>query len=199
MNGCLMIGKWNVSISAVAFLLFLWALNRNDYFFLMLFAALLHEIGHVIAIWMFGLHIREVRITPCGAVIAFDQALIRYTEEMVICSVGPAANLSAAVTGILLQRYFPDDRLLFFIFVNLVYAAFNLLPVTGLDGGGFLRALLCQKSEDADIESRMRKISAVFVALLFVLLMLLLVFFEFNLSFAAVSLSLLLRLKSQNT
>ena len=102
----------------------------------MLFAAVLHEAGHLAALRLFGVHVEEISFTAFGAEIRADLKYLPYWKDMICTVAGPLVNLLAAfllsrVAGSYLHAG-----------ANLLQGAFNLLPLTGLDGARFLQLWL---------------------------------------------------------
>ena len=88
-----------------------------------LLAALVHELGHLIAIRLTGVRIRRIELRALGARIVTDPMLPRV--EALCAMAGPGAGALC----VLPWRWFPELAL-----AGLVQTAFNLLPVYPLDG-----------------------------------------------------------------
>ena len=100
-------------------------------------AALAHELGHLLAIWLTGAAIYRVRLTAAGLVIEYGGLLTR-RQEMGIVAAGPVAGLLFALGCFLADMpYFRYAGA-----IALLAAAFNLLPVPPLDGGRLARFAL---------------------------------------------------------
>ena len=100
-------------------------------------AAFVHEVGHLIVALVCGIPIKCIRLDIFGAYIETDPLMCSYFKEAVLCLAGPLANiLSAAAINI---PPLPFDTRLFTV-ASVVFAFLNLLPAKGFDGG---RALLC--------------------------------------------------------
>lgn len=93
----------------------------------MLGAAALHELGHILCLRRFGAPIRRLRIGVLGAVLETGGTM-SYGRELAAVLAGPLANLLAAV--LLGWLGYPVSA-----GANAVLGAFNLLPVSPLDGG----------------------------------------------------------------
>ena len=98
----------------------------------LLLAAFLHECGHAIALWYYGVPIRSIHLSSLGAVLGVGQ--ISYRTELVCAAAGPAVN---ALLACMLRRPYPR-----FALCNFGLLLFNLLPLYPLDGGRAVRALL---------------------------------------------------------
>ena len=100
-------------------------------------AAALHEVGHLLALWSFGVHVEEMCFTAFGIEIRADLRYLSYWKDIVCTLAGPMANLLGAfffarVMGAHLLGG-----------ANLLQGCFNLLPLTGLDGSRVLYLALC--------------------------------------------------------
>ena len=102
-------------------------------------AALLHEAGHIAVCRLCRIPIRFVRPSPLGAHIGCDCGAVSYGREICAAAAGPAANL----LGFLLCFFLPGSRWCALFGVScLALALFNLLPISSLDGGRILSAVL---------------------------------------------------------
>lgn len=127
-----------VEVSGGFLLLLAW-LNYTDTQGLIPLAILscaLHEAGHWLAIQAVGGEVTGLRLGMAGAAMELGRPL-SYTAEILCALAGPGVNLALAWLGSL----WPGGAL--FAGINLVLAAFNLLPVSGLDGGRALHCALC--------------------------------------------------------
>ncbi|MCI9405644.1 MAG: hypothetical protein HFK04_01820 [Oscillospiraceae bacterium] len=105
----------------------------------MVLAALVHEIGHLIAMAALGEQPQSIIFGGFG--IRMERRLgtrLPYQKEIWIYGAGPAANLLTALL------FFSNPRI---CRVHLLLGLFNLLPMGVLDGGQILRCILQQKME----------------------------------------------------
>lgn len=94
-------------------------------------AALIHEICHVLALWILGGRVHRIQLGMTGAVIGTDALDVK--AELVCALAGPFGSL-----GLLsLRKIFPLVAV-----CGLVQGLFNLLPVYPMDGGRALRCLI---------------------------------------------------------
>ena len=98
-------------------------------------SCVLHEVGHLCALYVLKKDIKYIRITAVGAEICVADSM-SYQGELIAALAGPCVNLLLA--GLLCRL--PGGAML--AGMNLVLACFNLLPVGRLDGGRALRCLL---------------------------------------------------------
>jgi Zn-dependent protease len=114
---------------------------------------LLHEFGHVLVARRFGCETSEITLLPIGGLARLERLPRSPKQALVIALAGPAVNVAVAavLAGVLFAtdagagswlrvgEGFSLDALLF---VNVMLAAFNLLPAFPLDGGRALQAAL---------------------------------------------------------
>lgn len=111
---------------------------------LLLFAAALHEAGHLIALKSCGVGIEEISLRAFGIEMTTgDTRYIPYRSELMIAAAGPAINLLALIVTLgAVAAVGPFWGALFFVACNAALAIINLMPVSGLDGGRILAAVL---------------------------------------------------------
>ncbi|MBO5701528.1 MAG: site-2 protease family protein [Clostridia bacterium] len=103
-------------------------------------AAVLHELGHMLAAAILGIPMRSLDVGMFGASLKVRGSLISYPKEFLLCAAGPAMNfLSAIVVIILSERrgYFTEISE-WFASVSLMLGVLNLIPAEGFDGGRML-------------------------------------------------------------
>lgn len=99
--------------------------------FPMLIAALIHELGHYLAVRCFGKRIHCITVGVSGALL--ETRDLAPWQEFVCILAGPIAGL----TPLMVRRIFPAVAL-----CGLLQSLFNLLPIYPLDGGRMLNCLL---------------------------------------------------------
>lgn len=137
------------AVSGVAFILAIFAI------------VVLHELGHALAARRYGIPTRDITLLPIGGVARLERMPRDPRQELVIALAGPAVNVALAfVLWILLRNVIadplPEEGLigsagfgpLFLVrmfWVNVVLAAFNMIPAFPMDGGRVLRAILAMR------------------------------------------------------
>ncbi|MDO4175194.1 MAG: hypothetical protein Q4D42_10570 [Eubacteriales bacterium] len=101
---------------------------------LFLCAAMIHELGHALAIYLCGGRLDGIQLCITGAVLKQGKCL-GYGAECLIALAGPAAGLGAA--WICTAVGFP-----MLAGANLLLSLFNSLPLLPLDGGCAIQSLL---------------------------------------------------------
>ncbi|MGN7763220.1 M50 family metallopeptidase [Paenibacillus sp. 22594] len=105
----------------------------------------IHELGHVCAALLCGVHVKSVQLLPFGGVAVMeDHGRLNATREIGIAIAGPLQNLLLILMAYGLQQagYGSSGFLAYFIQANAIIGLFNLLPVLPLDGGKIFQATL---------------------------------------------------------
>ena len=111
-----------------AILLLLLPLN---WLFSAIFAALVHELCHILAVCLMGGKIRKIQISPGGCVIECWHP--EPAAKVFSILAGPLGSFSL----LFFRRIYPQIAV-----CGLIQGIFNLLPVFPLDGGRILQLLL---------------------------------------------------------
>lgn len=130
---------------------------------LLLLAAVVHECGHLAALYALHIPLKRLDILPMGAVIAYDDCNCPHRQTAWIAFAGAGANL--AVTAVCLP-FLQNLYVLFFVIANAALACMNLLPIETLDGGVVLRSVLLNKTEVSAAERICRVTSRVTLGIL---------------------------------
>lgn len=144
------------------------AIDRTGLIIPTLFAVFIHESGHLLAMWAADCQPKAVRLIPTSVQIIRGFSTKKYGEAA-IAFCGPAANM--VLFGVLYANYniFGSEISLNFAILNLVIAVFNLLPVSGLDGGTILTLFIARFTNVYKAESIVRIITVVFAVVAFLL------------------------------
>lgn len=123
----------------------------------------LHELGHSFTAQYYGIHVRQIVLSPIGGVAQLDRMPDNPRQELAIAAAGPAVNFVAAlIMGVIalasgmglpgfrdalpgVNGYGPSALFAYIFVYNIILALFNLLPAFPLDGGRILRALLAMR------------------------------------------------------
>ena len=163
--------------------------DRTGFILPLLFAVLVHELGHLAAMWVLDCAPKRIRLVPAAVEITTKlQSGGRYEIFIALC--GPAINV--LLFEILFVNYlaFSNDSYLTVGLINLLIGLFNLLPVTGLDGGTVLFNILCRKAEPSRAALIMRIINFSVALSALVIAVTLCFKGQFNLSFFILALYL---------
>ncbi len=109
---------------------------------------LIHEFGHALMIKKYHLP-TEVVLTTMGGYATYPQGVLSRKQSFFVTAAGPAVQLLFGLFvlfGVLQQVHIPNPLLQGFvkdlIWVSIVWALFNCLPIFPLDGGQMLSAVL---------------------------------------------------------
>lgn len=111
-----------------------------------LFAVSLHEIGHLLAMWIVGTPPKSIRLIPASVQITRSISS-RYKNDIIVALSGPLVNFALFLTLYINYLIFGNEGILYYSLINLIVGLFNLLPVTGLDGGTVLFSVIAKKRD----------------------------------------------------
>ena len=124
------------------------AFDRTGYALPLIFAVVMHEGGHLLAMWILDCSPKRVRLVPAAVEITTAFGCPR-KKEIAVALAGPAVNLVLFFTLWFNFLAYKNDPVLVCALINLLVFAFNMLPVTGLDGGTVLFSLLtCKRTPE---------------------------------------------------
>jgi Zn-dependent protease/CBS domain-containing protein len=132
----------------------------------------LHELGHSLVAMRFGFPIESITLWIFGGIAQFREMPENWRQELAIAIAGPAVSVALGVISYAAFLVIPagQDVLLFIAgylaLMNLVLAAFNLLPGFPMDGGRVLRALLATSLPYARATKLAAEVGKVFALLL---------------------------------
>lgn len=145
----------NFAISYAAVSLFTLSVvlsEKGNEIFICLICSLLHEIGHLCAIFYFCGKPRQISINLGEFRIDADILKASYIGEAVIMMSGVFVNFSLCSLSIPLCLFTGFEKIKSFFACNLLLGIFNLLPIRTLDGGELLVLLLSSKISQRKID-----------------------------------------------
>lgn len=140
-----------------------WRRNLGDVLYGLVFImaifgiVILHELGHALTARRFGIRTRDITLLPIGGVARLERMPEDPRQEFLVAVAGPAVNIALAVVffALLVVAGQPvrfggltlagGSFLENMLNVNLLLAAFNMLPAFPMDGGRVLRSLLAMR------------------------------------------------------
>ncbi len=138
--------KIKIEYGMLAFLAFIVFIDKSNFLFLGILAALIHEFGHLIFMKKTGYDVNEISFNLFNAnILDLNRVSRRMSDDILILVSGPFFNMIFFVLFFFLYKIFLIKALLYFAFENLFLCVFNLLPVHSLDGGQLLFLLLLRK------------------------------------------------------
>ena len=132
-----------ISFTFFALIIILISLNKTEFLYSTIIFAILHEIGHLLALKHFKISIEEFKVSLFGGNIKIlNNNKIQYYQNAIISFCGPLVNLFFFVLFYLLNIFLKNKFINEIYVINLVLAAFNLLPFYNFDGGKILTSIL---------------------------------------------------------
>jgi Zn-dependent protease/predicted transcriptional regulator len=140
---------------------------------------LLHELAHSLLAKSKGLRVRAITLFALGGVSQIESEAPDAKSEFWIAIVGPLASLAIGLVCLLLAwsaGWVPESEpatplaavLVWLGYINLVLAAFNMIPGYPLDGGRVLRAMIWWGTHSIDRSTRIAAKVGQGVAFLFI-------------------------------
>jgi Zn-dependent protease len=124
------------------------ALLRLGLFLLAGFISLLvHELGHALTARKFGAR-SEIVLQAFGGYAAYSGVRLTRPQSFAVTAAGPAVQIVLGFALLQILPFLPDMNpnmryfLTILVWVSLVWAILNLLPVLPLDGGQMLNSIL---------------------------------------------------------
>lgn len=137
-----------VSFPFLALITTLLLLDSNSTVCWGIWAAFIHECGHVFAMILKKCHPSQIHFRAFSIDIMDTSETKRgYGSDFFILFAGPLANLISAIFLSFFCNLFQISFLQFFVYANMFLAIFNLLPIESLDGGQIVLNLLLRKFE----------------------------------------------------
>lgn len=163
-----------------------------------LFAVIIHEIGHLIPINIFGEMPDKIKILLFEIYISDSYRMKRSRKQnLIIIFFGPFVNFICFILFFLLYL-FCNDSFLSLAVANLSVGLFNILPVISFDGGQLLYLILTKYFSDKSAERIVNIVTFIFIFPLLLLGFLLLFYSKYNFSLLLVCVYLILTLVCKN-
>jgi Zn-dependent protease/CBS domain-containing protein len=133
---------------------------------------LLHEFGHALVAMRYGYDIESITLWLLGGVANFEEFPENWRHELWISLAGPAVSVLVGVAAyaafVVTPAGFETVRFVagYLAILNVVLAAFNLLPGFPMDGGRVLRALLARNRTHARATKQAAEVGKLFAFVL---------------------------------
>lgn len=105
--------------------------------------AFLHELGHLISMKLCGYKVKRFEVTAVGGNIVCEDDHKSYFRDIIVALSGPLMNfILLVILYKMIGLGFFSKNGMFYLAVNFLLMAVNMLPVSCLDGGRALSAFL---------------------------------------------------------
>ncbi len=167
--------KIKISLSTPICLAAFVMLYGVPYIFAIFSATLLHEIGHLAAIYALGGKVSSITLRPFGAVINRHENQTSYAGDLIISLSGPFVNIICFIIC------FWIGTLGAFASASLILALVNLIPSKPLDGYCAIKSASLLIFSPIVTERICRGVSLVILALIWVFTVYMIIYANFNL------------------
>ena len=136
--------KIDIKIFLVGLIFFI--VNQFYMYILFMIFVIIHECFHLLAGIVLGYKVKSLKIMPLGVSVGFKEKEEEYNtkirksnmnnvKKIIILLMGPISYI--VIAGMFLVLNKPEP-----VYINIVIAIFNLLPIYPLDGGQILNRIL---------------------------------------------------------
>jgi stage IV sporulation protein FB len=141
-------------------------------------ACLLHEIGHLAVMLFFRVRLNGIVLYGAGISIKSDDITRRaFFEEVSVITAGIVVNIAAAL--FFLPQNSNSSQI--FAVINLMLAAFNLLPLANFDGGRLRTALIDRYLTFEKAQKLKKLLKLIDLIVIFIAALLLMLYVNFSL------------------
>ncbi len=142
----------------IAFFIILFCITSQiEIYLILLFFAIVHEIGHLIVGLFLGFKPKEIQINIAGVRIEFKPKIEEYNKRIlkgsslslkraIIAMAGPITNFLIItilqLISIINPKFVISNMGINVVYANFLIGIFNLIPIYPLDGGRILKEIL---------------------------------------------------------
>ena len=134
-----------ISFLFAAIITLMLATDRTGLMLPCLFAIIVHEMGHLFAMWVLDVAPKQVRLIPASVQIV-TPITVNYKNDIKVALFGPIVNFILFFVLYFNYLAFKNEIVLYYSLINLLVGIFNSLPVLGLDGGKIIFSILAKKT-----------------------------------------------------
>lgn len=186
--------KISISFPLITVMVLLIYFDNTHTFLMGLFSAILHELGHIITMYICHTSPQELKLGLLDIAIVNNKSYRTYYQEIAVNIMGVIINILTFTFCLIIYIYINNDYILTFGIINLILALFNMLPSDELDGGKILSLIISHNFNDSMAEKVMFIISIIVVVILFVFGLYILINFNHNFTLLLCGIYLLIAL-----
>ncbi|CDE90783.1 peptidase M50 [Clostridium sp. CAG:389] len=143
--------RFRIDLKIFVFLIIFYFTKQIEIYAMIMFFALIHELGHLLAGLLLGMKPEKIELMPFGVSISFKIKVEEYNKKIKKGNLLEIKKILVAIAGpltnfiiILITNSLKIDifKGLIIIYTNFLIMIFNLLPIYPLDGGRVLKGIL---------------------------------------------------------
>lgn len=143
--------RFRIDLKIFVFLIIFYFTKQIEIYAMIMFFALIHELGHLLAGLLLGMKPEKIELMPFGVSISFKIKVEEYNKKIKKGNLLEIKKILVAIAGpltnfiiILITNSLKIDifKGLMIIYTNFLIMIFNLLPIYPLDGGRVLKGIL---------------------------------------------------------
>ena len=143
--------RFRIDLKIILFIILFYFTKQIEIYAMIMFFAIIHELGHLLAGCILGMKPEKIEIMPYGVSISFKLTPNDYNKKIkkgnllelkkiLVALAGPCTNIFIIILFANLNINIFD--MLAVIYSNLLLILFNLIPIYPLDGGRIIKGLL---------------------------------------------------------
>lgn len=143
--------RFRIDLKIFLFIILFYFSKQIEVYAMIMFFAILHEFGHLLAGLLLGMKPEKMEIMPYGVAISFKITQKDYNKKIrngnlleikkiIVALAGPITNLLILLIASQLKINIFEGLMV--LYANLLLILFNLLPIYPLDGGRIVRGIL---------------------------------------------------------
>lgn len=167
--------RFRIDLKIFLFILLFYLTKQIQIYAMIMFFAIIHELGHLLAGILLGMKPDKFEIMPYGIAVSFRltpndynkkirNANILELKKILVALAGPITNLIIII--ITLHLKLDIFSMMSVVYSNFLLMAFNLMPIYPLDGGRIIKGLLHIRFGRRKAEKYINTISFLFLILL---------------------------------
>jgi len=129
-----------------------------------------HEAVHLVFLYFSGIRKAEIKLFPAGVKICCEgMNILSYRKTVTATLSAPVFNIISGAVFFFLYRFYGNESFYMCCVINFLLGTVNLLPLSFLDGGRALEALLSVKMPDEKVRKIMNISGVLSILFLFLL------------------------------
>ncbi len=143
--------RFRIDLKIFLFMILFYFTKQIEIYAMIMFFAIFHELGHLLAGLLLGMKPDKMEIMPYGIAISFKLTPRDYNKKIkngnqlelkkiLVALAGPVTNVIMIMIFLHMKIDFVTSLMV--IYSNLLLILFNLLPIYPLDGGRVIKGIL---------------------------------------------------------